>query len=92
MRNINIKELAKSLNLSTSTVSRAFRESSDINKETKDKILAAAKELNYQPNHYASNLREQRSKTIAVIFQLIISIKAKTIIIFKKSLTIINKP
>ena len=67
MRNINIKELAKSLNLSTSTVSRAFRESSDINKETKDKILAAAKELNYQPNHYASNLREQRSKTIAVI-------------------------
>ncbi|WP_158797098.1 LacI family DNA-binding transcriptional regulator [Pedobacter sp. L105] len=67
MRNINIKELAKSLNLSTSTVSRAFRDNSDISKETKDKILAAAKELNYQPNHYASNLREQRSKTIAVI-------------------------
>ena len=67
MRNINIKELAKVLNLSTSTVSRAFRDNSDISKETKDKILAAAKELNYQPNHYASNLREQRSKTIAVI-------------------------
>lgn len=55
------------LNLSTSTVSRAFRDNSDISKETKDKILAAAKEYNYQPNHYASNLREQRSKTIAVI-------------------------
>ncbi|WP_219224127.1 LacI family DNA-binding transcriptional regulator [Pedobacter antarcticus] len=67
MRNINIKELAKALNLSTSTVSRAFRDNSDISRETKDKILAAAKELNYQPNHYASNLREQRSKTIAVI-------------------------
>lgn len=67
MRNINIKELAKVLNLSTSTVSRAFRDNSDISKETKDKILAAAKEHNYQPNHYASNLREQRSKTIAVI-------------------------
>ena len=67
MRTINIKELAKALNLSTSTVSRAFRDNSDISKETKDKILAAAKELNYQPNHYASNLREQRSKTIAVI-------------------------
>lgn len=67
MRNINIKELAKALNLSTSTVSRAFRDNSDISKETKDKILTAAKELNYQPNHYASNLREQRSKTIAVI-------------------------
>jgi LacI family transcriptional regulator len=67
MRTINIKELAKALNLSTSTVSRAFRDNSDISKETKDKILTAAQELNYQPNHYASNLREQRSKTIAVI-------------------------
>ena len=67
MHNINIKELAKSLNLSTSTVSRAFRDNSDINKATKERILARAKELNYQPNHYASNLREQRSKTIAVI-------------------------
>jgi LacI family transcriptional regulator len=67
MYNINIKELAKSLNLSTSTVSRAFRDNSDISKETKERILSKAKELNYQPNHYASNLREQRSKTIAVI-------------------------
>jgi LacI family transcriptional regulator len=67
MYNINIKELAKSLNLSTSTVSRAFRDNSDISKETKERILLKAKELNYQPNHYASNLREQRSKTIAVI-------------------------
>lgn len=67
MTNINIKQLANALNLSTSTVSRAFRDNSDISKETKERILAKAKELNYQPNHYASNLREQRSKTIAVI-------------------------
>lgn len=67
MQNINIKQLAKALNLSTSTVSRAFRDNSDINKETKERILAKAKEFHYQPNHYASNLREQRSKTIAVI-------------------------
>jgi len=67
MHHFNIKELAKALNLSTSTVSRAFRDNSDISKDTKERILAKAKELNYQPNHYASNLREQRSKTIAVI-------------------------
>ncbi|SHF72483.1 LacI family DNA-binding transcriptional regulator [Pedobacter caeni] len=67
MESVNIKQLAKALNLSTSTVSRAFRDNSDISKETKEKILAKAKELNYQPNHYASNLREQKSKTIAVI-------------------------
>ncbi|MCX2573164.1 LacI family DNA-binding transcriptional regulator [Pedobacter sandarakinus] len=67
MDSINIKKLAEALNLSTSTISRAFRDNSDINSETKERILAKAKELNYQPNHYASNLREQKSKTIAVI-------------------------
>ena len=67
MDNINIKKLAKELNLSTSTVSRAFRGNSDINKETKDRILHLANELNYEPNHYASNLRERKSRTIAVI-------------------------
>ena len=67
MENVNIKILAEALNLSTSTVSRAFRGNSDINQKTKDRILSLAKELNYQPNHYASNLREQKSKTIAVI-------------------------
>ena len=67
MDNVNIKQLAKALNLSTSTVSRAFRDNSDISKETKERILTMAKELNYQPNHHASNLREQRSRTIAVI-------------------------
>ncbi|RZK59790.1 MAG: LacI family transcriptional regulator, partial [Pedobacter sp.] len=53
MDNVNIKKLAQALNLSTSTVSRAFRDNSDISKETKERILAMAKEMNYQPNHYA---------------------------------------
>jgi len=67
MDSINIKKLAEALKLSTSTISRAFRDNSDISSATKERILAKAKELNYQPNHYASNLREQKSKTIAVI-------------------------
>jgi len=67
MDKMDIKKLAKDLNLSTSTVSRAFRGNSDINLQTKERILAKAKELNYQPNLYASNLREKKSKTIAVI-------------------------
>lgn len=53
--------------MSTSTVSRAFRNNNDINKETKERILERARELGYQPNHYASNLRERKSRTIAVI-------------------------
>jgi len=67
MDHINIKKLAEVLNLSKSTVSRAFRDNSDIKPDTKERILAKARELNYQPNHYASNLREQKSRTIAII-------------------------
>jgi LacI family transcriptional regulator len=67
MDRINIKKLAKELNVSPSTISRAFRGYSDINQETKERILLAAHKLNYQPNVYASNLREMKSKNIAVI-------------------------
>ncbi|HEX7367854.1 MAG TPA: LacI family DNA-binding transcriptional regulator [Pelobium sp.] len=67
MAGINIKQLAEALNLSTSTISRAFRNNSGIKQVTKDLILAKAKELNYQPNHYASSLRDQKGNTIAVI-------------------------
>ncbi|MDB5018327.1 MAG: LacI family transcriptional regulator [Mucilaginibacter sp.] len=67
MDNINIKKLAKELKISTSTISRAFNGSPDINKDTKEKILAFAREHNFLPNHYASNLRDKKSRTIAVI-------------------------
>lgn len=67
MSQINIKKLAAALGLSTSTVSRAFRNNSDINPLTKERILRMADELGYSPNLYASNLRESKSKTIAII-------------------------
>jgi len=67
MDKINIKILAKELNLSTSTISRAFNGSTDINKDTRDRILAVAREHSFLPNHYASNLRDKKTKTLAVI-------------------------
>ncbi|RYE19900.1 MAG: LacI family transcriptional regulator [Sphingobacteriales bacterium] len=67
MDSVNIKELARKLNLSVSTVSKAFRKEYDINPRTRERILAAAKELNYQPNPAATSLRTQKSKAIAVI-------------------------
>src|ERR1700748_890010 len=73
MDNINIKVLAKKLNISTSTISRAFNGSTDINKETKERILAFAREHNFLPNHYASNLRDKKSKTLAVIVPEIVN-------------------
>lgn len=64
---VNLKRLAKQLNLSVSTVSRALRDSYEISQETKQKVLSLANQLNYQPNPYASSLRKQKSKTIAVV-------------------------
>ncbi|WP_343704148.1 LacI family DNA-binding transcriptional regulator [Chitinophaga sp.] len=67
MSKINIKDLARQLNLSISTVSRALRDSYEISAETKEKVFALAKALNYQPNPNASGLRAQKTKTIAVV-------------------------
>lgn len=62
-----IKVLAKELGLAVSTVSKAIRDSHEISQETKDKVLKLAAELNYIPNPYASSLRRQKSRTIAVV-------------------------
>jgi LacI family transcriptional regulator len=64
---MNLKQLAKELNLSISAVSKALRDSHEISAKTKANVLAKAKELNYQVNPFASGLRKQKSKTIAVV-------------------------
>jgi LacI family transcriptional regulator len=64
---MNLKQLAKELNLSISAVSKALRDSHEISATTKAIVLAKAKELNYQVNPFASSLRKQKSKTIAVV-------------------------
>ena len=68
MEKVNIQRLADELNLSIATVSRALRDSYQIRPETKKKVWDLARKLNYQPNPFASGLREQKSKNIAVIF------------------------
>lgn len=62
-----IKELARELGLAVSTVSKALRDSHEISQDTKDKVLKLAAQLNYIPNPYASSLRRQKSRTIAVV-------------------------
>ena len=69
--NVNLKELSKKLKLSISTVSRALRDSPEISEATKKKVQKKAAELNYHANPFASNLRNQKSKTIAVIIPAI---------------------
>jgi len=67
MDNVTLKKLAKLLNLAPSTVSRALRDSHEIGQETKDRVKALAGKLGFQPNPHASSLRQNKSKTIAVI-------------------------
>lgn len=62
-----IKDIAQRLNISLSTVSRALRNASDVNSETKKAVLALSEELNYQPNRLAISLREKQTHTIGVI-------------------------
>ena len=70
---VDIKMLAKNLNLSISTVSRALRDSYEISHKTKMRVQEMAKELNYSPNPYASSLRKRNSRTIAVMIPEIIN-------------------
>lgn len=64
---VTIKDIAKRLGISASTVSRALRGSTEINEETKKLVQALAKELNYSPNPIALSLKEKKTKVIGVI-------------------------
>ncbi len=64
---ITIKDIAKALGLSTSTVSRALRGSYEISTETKKLVLEYAERMNYRPNPIALSLKEKRSRSIGVI-------------------------
>jgi len=67
MKKITLKDIAKHLNVSISTVSKALNDNEEISKPTTDLIKAYAKEKNYTPNFNALSLKNQRTKTIGVI-------------------------
>lgn len=64
---VTIKDIAKALNLSTSTVSRALRGSYEISAETKKQVLEYAEEINYRPNPIALSLKERRTRALGVV-------------------------
>lgn len=67
MKNYTIKDIAKNLHISPSTVSRALSDHPDISEETKTLVQLKARELNYNPNYAARNLKLKKSKTIGVL-------------------------
>lgn len=69
---VTIKDIAKILGISVSTVSRALKDHPDISAETKQEVQALAKKLNYTPNVIALSLRNKKTFLIGVIIPEII--------------------
>lgn len=67
METFTIKDIARELNISTSTVSRALRGSYEINPETKRLVMECAERLNYRPNPIALSLKGSASRAIGII-------------------------
>ncbi|WP_291785288.1 LacI family DNA-binding transcriptional regulator [Cecembia sp.] len=64
---VTMKEIAKKLGVSVSTVSRALKDSPELHPETKKRIVEMAKSMNYQYNLLAQSLRISKSKVLGVI-------------------------
>ena len=75
-----IKDIARKLNISVSTVSRALRDTYDVSKETKEKVVAMAHELNYKPNYNATALARGSTHNIGIIVPMITNYYFSTVL------------
>ena len=66
-RSVTLKDLAKKINTSVTTISKALSNHPDISEQRKKQILKLAEEMNYVPNVMASNLRNQKTKFVGLI-------------------------
>jgi len=66
-KKITLKDIAKELDVSISTVSKALKNSPEIGRDTKDKVQAFAKLYNYRANNIAISLKNKHTKNIGVI-------------------------
>lgn len=71
-RKVTLKQIAKELNVSISTVSKSLQNSSEISEDTKQKVQAFAKLFNYRPNNIALSLKNRRTKSIGIIIPEIV--------------------
>ena len=79
-KEITMYDLARKLNISIATISRALKDDPVVSKKTKKKIFELAKEMGYRSNHFARNLRNQRTDTIGVIVPRLNSYFMSTVI------------
>jgi len=77
---VTIKDIARELGISPSTVSRALKDHPDISPATKKAVNELAEKLNYQPNIVALSLRQSKTNTIGVVIPEIVHFFFSTII------------
>jgi LacI family transcriptional regulator len=80
LKDVTIYDIAKALNVSPATVSRGLKDHPAIRKDTKKRILEAARKMGYQQNTFASNLRRKQTNTIGVIVPRLNSYFMSTVI------------
>lgn len=78
--NITIKDIARELGISPSTVSRALKDHPDISQATRDAVNELAERWNYRPNPIALSLKSGSSKTIGVIIPDVVHYFFSTVI------------
>lgn len=71
-KKVTLKQIAKELDVSISTVSKSLRDSPEISEDTRQKVQAFAKLYHYKPNNIALSLKNKKTKTICIIIPEII--------------------
>ncbi|PWB24920.1 LacI family DNA-binding transcriptional regulator [Flavobacterium sp. HTF] len=79
-RKITLKQIAKELDVSISTVSKSLRNSLEIGEETRLKVQAFARFYNYKPNNIALSLKNRKTKSIGIIIPEIVHYFFSTVI------------
>lgn len=77
---VTIKDIAKELNISVATVSRALRDTYDVSQDTRQQVLNKALEMNYKPNYNAIGLVTNSSHNIGIVLPTIINYYFSTVI------------
>lgn len=77
---VTIKDIARELGISPSTVSRALKDHPDISPQTKKAVNELAEKLNYQPNIVALSLRQSKTNTLGVIIPELVHFFFSTVI------------
>jgi LacI family transcriptional regulator len=72
MKNVTLSQIAETLGISVTTVSKALKDYPDVSKKTKLLVKELAQTLNYKPNAFAVNLRTKESKTIGLIIPQVV--------------------